>query len=159
MLTVFVALVRVAEPLALTSILPYAVKLVEHYNVPETRAPFFAGILISAFSLAEACTGMFWGSLSDRIGRKPVLLMGCMGTIASLLVVGFASNFWIALAGRLLGGVLNGNIGVVSSTKSLSLTHHANTCLQIQTMVTELVKNPAHERKLRHANSKLHPLT
>jgi predicted MFS family arabinose efflux permease len=52
-----------------------------------------------------------------------------MGTLVSLLVVGFASNFWVALAGRLLGGLLNGNVGV------------------IQTMVGELVKNPAHERK------------
>ena len=55
--------------------------------------------------------------------------MGCCGTISSLLVVGFSSSFWIALAGRILGGILNGNIGV------------------IQTMVGELVKNPEHERK------------
>ncbi|KAF2799996.1 MFS general substrate transporter [Melanomma pulvis-pyrius CBS 109.77] len=121
------ALVRVAEPIALTSILPYAWRLVVHYGFSESKAPFYAGILISAFSFAEACTGMFWGSLSDRIGRKPVLLMGCIGTISSLLVVGFAPNFTVALAGRLLGGVLNGNIGV------------------IQTMVGELVTNPEHE--------------
>lgn len=72
---------------------------------------------------------MYWGGLSDRLGRKPVLIMGCFGTIASLLVVGFAFNFWIALLGRLLGGALNGNIGV------------------IQTMVAEVVKNPKHEPK------------
>ncbi|KAJ4305112.1 hypothetical protein N0V90_000642 [Kalmusia sp. IMI 367209] len=123
------ALVRVAEPIALTSIFPYAIKLVAHYGASESQAPFFAGVLISAFSLAEACTGMFWGGLSDRIGRKPVLLMGCFGTISSLLVVGFSRNFWVALAGRVLGGILNGNIGV------------------IQTMVGELVQNPAHEPK------------
>lgn len=131
-LTLIAALVRVAEPIALTSIFPYAIKLATYYGCPESQAPFFAGILISAFSLAEACTGMYWGGLSDRIGRKPVLLMGCMGTVSSLLVVGFASNFWIALAGRTLGGMLNGNIGV------------------IQTMVGELVQNPAHERKQDH---------
>lgn len=74
-------------------------------------ASFYAGILISAFSLAESLTGMWWGALSDRIGRKPVLLLGCTGTLLSLLIVGFSTNFWIALMGRILGGVLNGNIG------------------------------------------------
>ena len=53
--------------------------------------------------------------------------------MASLLVVGFSANFWMALFGRFIGGALNGNIGV------------------IQTMVGELVVNPKHERKLRAA--------
>jgi hypothetical protein len=44
-------------------------------------------------------------------------------------VVGFSLNFWMALFGRMLGGALNGNVGV------------------IQTMVGELVVNPKHERK------------
>lgn len=72
---------------------------------------------------------MHWGSLSDRIGRKPVLLIGCFGTMISLIMVGFSSNIWMALIGRTLGGLLNGNIGV------------------IQTMVGELVRKPEHERE------------
>ena len=72
---------------------------------------------------------MHWGALSDRIGRKPVLLFGCVGTTLSLFIVGFSTNFWVALLGRVLGGLLNGNIGV------------------IQTMVGELVKKPEHERE------------
>lgn len=125
-----VALVRLAEPIALTSIFPYAWKLVLDYNVTdENNAAFYAGILISAFALAEALTGMYWGGVSDKIGRKPVLLSGCAGTMLSLLMVGLAPNFWVALAGRTLGGCLNGNIGV------------------IQTMVGELVSKPEHERE------------
>jgi len=122
------ALIRVSEPIALTSIFPYAWKLVLHYNIGDKGdASFHAGILISAFALAEALTGMYWGGLSDRIGRKPVLLLGCAGTMLSLLLVGIAPNFWVALFGRALGGLLNGNIGV------------------IQTMVGEITINPKHE--------------
>ncbi|EPS26019.1 hypothetical protein POX_c04395 [Penicillium oxalicum] len=122
------AICRVAEPIALTSIFPYSWVMVKDFHMASgSDASFYAGVLISAFSLAEAMTGMFWGSLSDRVGRKPVLLSGCFGTMLSLLLVGFAPNFWVALLGRALGGALNGNIGV------------------IQTMVGELVKRPEHE--------------
>lgn len=128
MLTPVPALIRVSEPIALTSILPYAWKLVLDLQIGDrSNASFYAGILISAFSLAEALTGFYWGGLSDRIGRKPVLLLGCAGTMLSLLIVGFSTNFWIALFGRALGGLLNGNVGVV------------------QTMVGEVTINPKHE--------------
>lgn len=125
-----------AEPIALTSIFPYAWALVKRFHVGDERdASFYSGLLISAFSLAEAAMGMYWGSLSDRIGRKPVLIIGCMGTMFSMVVVGFASNIWIALAGRAFGGFLNGNIGV------------------IQTMVGELVTKPEHEREFQFPTS------
>ncbi|KAB8339165.1 hypothetical protein FH972_022100 [Carpinus fangiana] len=124
------ALVRLAEPIAVTSIFPYAWKLVLRFDVGDKDdAAFYAGLLISAFSIAEAATGMFWGGLSDRFGRKPILLAGCAGTILSLLIVGCSTSFTMALFGRILGGLLNGNIGVV------------------QTMVAELVTCPEHEPK------------
>lgn len=124
------AIVRLAEPIALTSIFPYAWALVKRFEIgSEDDASFYAGLLISAFSLAEALMGMYWGSLSDRVGRKPVLLLGCLGTMFSMVMVGFASNIWVALLGRAIGGLLNGNIGV------------------IQTMVGELVTKPEHERE------------
>ncbi|KAI9645640.1 hypothetical protein NHQ30_006382 [Ciborinia camelliae] len=122
------AIVRLAEPIALTSIFPYAWALVKKFEVgSEDDASFYAGLLISAFALAESMTGMYWGGLSDRIGRKPVLLAGCCGTMLSMIMVGFASNIWVALLGRALGGFLNGNIGV------------------IQTMVGEMVTKKEHE--------------
>ncbi|KAI1940951.1 hypothetical protein LOZ12_003764 [Ophidiomyces ophidiicola] len=122
------AICRLAEPIALTSIFPYSWAMVRDFKIGDkSNASFYAGFLISAFSLAESLTGMFWGGFSDKVGRKPVLLFGCFGTMASLLIVGFASNFWVALFGRIVGGILNGNIGV------------------IQTMVGELVTNPEHE--------------
>ncbi|KAM7220930.1 putative major facilitator superfamily transporter protein [Rhypophila decipiens] len=124
------AVVRLAEPIALTSIFPYAWAFIKRLQIgnPED-ASFYAGLLISSFSLAEALMGMYWGGLSDRIGRKPVLLLGCVGTMLSMVLVGCASNIWVAVAGRVLGGLLNGNIGV------------------IQTMVGELVTKPEHEPK------------
>jgi len=116
------ALIRLAEPIALTSIFPYAWKLCLHYGFGESDAAFYAGILIAAFSLSEALTGMYWGGLSDRIGRKPILLMGNTGTMLALLILGFAPNFWLGLAGRILGGLLNGNIAVIQVSALSSST-------------------------------------
>ncbi|KAL8700563.1 MAG: hypothetical protein Q9201_005378 [Fulgogasparrea decipioides] len=122
------AICRLAEPVALASCFPYAWVMVRDFNVGDkSNASFYAGIFISAFALAESLTGLFWGGFSDRVGRKPVLLSGCAGTMLSMLIVGFSTNFWVALAGRVVGGLLNGNIGV------------------IQTMVGELVQKPEHE--------------
>ncbi|KAF2771520.1 MFS general substrate transporter, partial [Teratosphaeria nubilosa] len=124
------ALIRLSEPIAITSIFPYAWEFVREFHIGDpANASFYAGILISAFNLAEALSGVYWGGISDKLGRRPVLFLGCTGTIVTLLTVGFATSFWMALFGRLFGGLLNGNVGV------------------IQTMVAEIVVNPAHEPK------------
>ena len=113
-----IALCRLAEPIAITSIFPYAWSMVLDFQVGNKNdASFYCGILIASFSFAESLSSMFWGSLSDRFGRKPVLLVGCFGTCLSLLIVGFSTNFAMALSGRILGGLLNGNIGKVSTKK------------------------------------------
>jgi len=62
----------------------------------KAQAATYAGILVSSFSIAEASVCIFWGMLSDRIGRKPVMLMGCAGTLLSMVLFGFATNFWFA---------------------------------------------------------------
>ncbi|KAL3475328.1 major facilitator superfamily domain-containing protein [Aspergillus californicus] len=124
----FLAICRIAEPVAVTSPLIYAFSMVKDFHIGDGNdASFYAGILVATFSLVEAFTGMFWGALSDRIGRKPVIISGLTGAIVSLFIVGFAPNYWVALLGRALGGLLNGNVGV------------------IQTMVGEIVKRPEHE--------------
>lgn len=115
------AIVRLAEPIALTSIFPYAWALVKDFQIgDESQASVYSGILISAFSLAEAAMGMYWGALSDRIGRKPVLIIGSGGTIISMLTVGLASNFWVALFGRCLGGLLNGYVDSLKPLRALT---------------------------------------
>lgn len=76
---------------------------------------------------------MMWGRISDKVGRKPVLIGGLVGTLVSNAMFGFAKSFPIALLARALGGGLNGNIGV------------------IQTTVAELVREKEHQRMPRAA--------
>ncbi|KAI2629438.1 major facilitator superfamily domain-containing protein [Xylaria nigripes] len=112
------AICRICEPIAFMGIFPYVYFMIEDFHVTEdtSKISFYAGLVTSAFTLAEFSTGLMWGRLSDKIGRKPVLLTGLAGTALSVLVFGFAPNLTVALLARAIGGILNGNMGVLQST-------------------------------------------
>jgi MFS transporter, DHA1 family, multidrug resistance protein len=68
------------------------------------------GLMIMFWAGAHLLCSPFWGSLSDRIGRRPVLLIGLTGHFVSFLMLAVAPNIWIALLGRVLGGMLSAAI-------------------------------------------------
>lgn len=92
------------------SIFPYIYYMIKDFNITDdpSKISVFAGMVTSAFTLAEFATGVMWGRLSDKIGRKPVLLFGLLGTAISVLIFGFAPSLPVALFARALGGLLNG---------------------------------------------------
>ncbi len=103
--------------------------MVQWLDGTEKNASFWAGVLVSAYAFGEVFTAVLWGYISDRIGRKPVVLFGLCGVALSCIMFGLAKNFWVALAARLIGGMLNGNVAVM------------------QTMLAEMIKKPEHERE------------
>lgn len=123
------AICRFSEPIAFSSILAYTYVMVQDLNGTDVNASFYAGLLVSAYAVAEALTAMIWGAISDRYGRKPIVLFGLVGVAISSLLFGLAEQYWVALLARFVGGALNGNVSVM------------------QTMVAEMVKNPEHEPK------------
>lgn len=100
------------------SIFPYVYYMVSSFHITsdDKKNAMYAGMVTSAFAFAEFSTGMLWGRLSDRVGRKPILLTGLGGTGLSMIVFGFSPNLTTALIARALGGLLNGNIGVLNTT-------------------------------------------
>ncbi|KAI1461370.1 MFS general substrate transporter [Annulohypoxylon moriforme] len=112
------AICRICEPIAFMGIFPYIYFMIEDFHITEdkSRISFYAGMVTSAFTFAEFSTGLLWGRLSDKVGRKPVLLTGLIGTAISVLIFGFAPNLTVALIARAVGGLLNGNMGVLQTT-------------------------------------------
>ena len=60
--------------------------MVKSFGVPAEDISYYAGITGASFSLSQFFTGVMWGRLSDRIGRKPVILFGLTGTLTSLVL-------------------------------------------------------------------------
>lgn len=75
----------------------------------------FGGVLGSLYSLLQFLCAPFWGALSDRIGRRPVLLISIAGLGLSYVCWFFAGSFTLLILARLLGGVMSGNISAASA--------------------------------------------
>jgi len=65
------------------------------------------GLLVAVAAVTELIFGPVWGSLSDRVGRKPVLMLGMLGYGVSSLLFGLATKLWMLYAARALSGVLS----------------------------------------------------
>ncbi len=75
--------------------------------------PWQITLMFSAYSLGQFFAEPFWGRLSDRIGRKPVLLATLAANAVGYLLLAFAPNIWVAVAVRLFTGLGAGNISTV----------------------------------------------
>lgn len=113
---VILSICRFSEPIALTSVFPYVPELMESFGIPKNDIARWAGISSSIFSLCQAFTGLFWGAASDRYGRKPIILFGLFNTMWTMLLWGFSVNLPMALVARALGGLSNGNVGILRTT-------------------------------------------
>ncbi|WP_336968436.1 MFS transporter [Brevundimonas aurantiaca] len=70
-------------------------------------------LMFSAYSLGQFFAEPFWGRLSDRVGRKPVLLVTLVANALGYLMLAFVPNIWLAVAVRLFTGLGAGNISTV----------------------------------------------
>ena len=68
------------------------------------------GLLMTSFSLMQFLFAPFWGRLSDRIGRRPVILIGLFGSFVSYLLFGLATSLSLLFAARIAAGIAGANI-------------------------------------------------
>lgn len=76
------------------------------------------GLLFTGYSLAQFIAAPILGRLSDRIGRRPLLIAALLGTTLSLIVCALADNIWVLIGARVLGGLFGGSISVAMATLS-----------------------------------------
>jgi len=86
------------------------------YLIQEFRSDALTvGLLSSSFAMAQFLAAPVLGGLSDRVGRRPVLLVCALGTAISFFVFGFAQALWVMFAAQIINGITG---GVVSTAQA-----------------------------------------
>jgi MFS family permease len=81
-------------------------------------SPAVVGALIASFAVCQLISGPFLGRLSDRMGRKPLLVVSQVGTLAGFLILAYAPSLAWVFVGRILDGLTAGNISLAQAAIS-----------------------------------------
>ena len=107
-------LVTMIDMIGFGIVIPFLTYLVEDLAADQniTSTGIWVGLLMTSYSAAQFLFSPIWGGLSDRIGRRPVLMIGLVGNTVFFTMFGLANTLLMALLARFLAGVFNGNIAV-----------------------------------------------
>ncbi len=76
---------------------------------------FVTGLLVASYAAMQLIGAPLLGRLSDRYGRRPILLVSILGTFLGFLLLGFANRLWMLFASRILDGFTGGNLSVAQA--------------------------------------------
>jgi len=110
-------LVVLVDMLGLTLVIPFLTYFVQDLASAEGikdvgARDFWVGVVIAVYSLAQFIFTPILGSLSDRVGRRPVLMFGLASNTVFFVVFGLSGSLLMAIVARFLAGAGNGNIAV-----------------------------------------------
>jgi len=109
--------------LGLTIIIP----LLPLYATEFGAAPATIGLLSAAYPALQFFAAPVLGRLSDRYGRKPILVISQVGTLIGFLVLGFANSLWMLFLSRLIDGISGANIATAQAIITDSTTEKTRT--------------------------------
>ena len=104
--TAVLFLIVVVDLIGFGIIIPLLPFYAQHYQA----TPDVVTLVMATYSLTQFVAAPLWGRLSDRVGRRPVLILSLIGTVASYLWLAFANSLWMLFAARALGGIMAGSI-------------------------------------------------
>lgn len=94
----------------LMPVLPFYTERLSAGSLSEKAVNFHIGLLTAIYPLAQILFVGYWGKLSDRVGRKPLILLGIGGFILMQLLSGLANSLWMFYMARILGGILSSGL-------------------------------------------------
>ena len=104
-------LIVLVDVLGFTIVIPLLAYYAEHFGA----SPLVATTLVSVYAVCSLISTPIIGNLSDRYGRKPLLLISQAGTCAGFLMLAFSSSLWMVFVGRILDGITAGNLSTAQA--------------------------------------------
>ncbi|MBI3939364.1 MAG: MFS transporter [Acidobacteria bacterium] len=104
-------LIVLVDILGMSIILP----LLPFYAESLGATPLVVGLLIATYAACTLIAGPPLGRISDRIGRRPVLLVSQMGTLIGFLILAFAGSLWVVFMARVIDGLTAGNLSLAQA--------------------------------------------
>jgi len=104
-------LIVCVDVLGLTLILP----LLPFYAERLGANPTVVGLLVSTYALCQLIAGPMLGRISDRVGRRPLLLVSQMGTFVGFLILAYANALWLVFLSRAIDGLTAGNLSLAQA--------------------------------------------
>jgi MFS transporter, DHA1 family, tetracycline resistance protein len=104
-------LIVIVDVLGFTIILP----LLPFYSERLGASPTIVGLIVAIYAACQLVAGPILGQLSDRIGRRPVLLLSQAGTLAGFLILAFSRQVWMIFLSRAIDGATAGNLSIAQA--------------------------------------------
>ena len=89
--------------------------LLPYYAETFQASEFVTGLLVASYAAAQLIGAPVLGRLSDRFGRRPLLLASVFGTFVGFLLLGFANTLWMLFAARVIDGFTGGNLSIAQA--------------------------------------------
>jgi DHA1 family tetracycline resistance protein-like MFS transporter len=106
-----IVLIVLVDLLGFSIVMPLLAPFAQEYGFSGAQI----GLLYAAYPMCQLVAGPILGRLSDRYGRRPLLVVSQAGTAVSFLILGLSSNFTVMLLARMLDGASGGNILVAQA--------------------------------------------
>lgn len=104
-------LIVAVDVLGLAIVLPLLPFYAEKYGA----TPAVVGLLSTVFAFCQLLSGPLLGRLSDRTGRKPLLIVSQIGTFIGFIILGVANQLWLIFVSRIIDGITAGNISLAQA--------------------------------------------
>ena len=111
----FILITVLIDMVSIGLIVPVLPALVGSFTADATERALWYGVVAFAFSLSSFFGSPILGALSDRFGRRPVLLLGFSGLALNFFATALATQLWVLIAVRMVGGAMQANAAVANA--------------------------------------------